>query len=672
MPHSIVELLSRGNFIFVRPDVGEIRSVFPEADGSLPSPQTVFLSDEEAAPLEGFPVLSSKAQSNLDSLLQEYLEAEEEAQVAAMARKAFDSKAYGSRRQAYFSQLFHVLESISVASLSYDYASIFWLLHSLPAARVLKETPRRVLRQDPTFGRDHGDAIRYRVLERWLDRVEKGMEEIGKKLAVEMSEAPESFVPPVLPLMRDNVLIFTEDYISPDFSELAGFFRGFLGEDFRDFRQRWSAMEEWHAGLISRDPTLRGLAIEILGLDPDAGDSRKILFRDRYVSFLARLPTYPDDLLLTRRQVDLWNRELLRLKRYELLHALRKLLIPLSIEDDKLICRDRSLNASWVLGPPVLELSKGTRPIDFSAPWVVDPVVHRFGLVYDITEFSATISMLGRVEKTAIENAFRMTVRFQRQIDRLAVEMGLRLEKYLGDGAFYSSRRSRAILAMAILMQRLYPDYVKRGFPFDKGMRLALNLGEYRLLPLASEDRTRLPAYEYFGHGLVELSRLSTGKKTQEIDTFKNFLMSQGYPQSAVNQFFAPMQRKNAELVSKLDEARPFYAYINQSDTLINEGIVATESFVQHLGSFDGLRYAREHGRGFIVVDVESPRGAFTVGLRKLGKARFKGLDSIAVYEVVDGRHWDAQRMKNVPAQPLTHALERLFTQTMAATSQAR
>ncbi len=29
-----------------------------------------------------------------------------------------------------------------------------------------------------------------------------------------------------------------------------------------------------------------------------------------------------------------------------------------------------------------------------TAPWVFNPVVQRFGLVYDITEFSATISLV--------------------------------------------------------------------------------------------------------------------------------------------------------------------------------------------------------------------------------------------------------------------------------------
>ena len=36
-----------------------------------------------------------------------------------------------------------------------------------------------------------------------------------------------------------------------------------------------------------------------------------------------------------------------------------------------------------------------------------DPVVQRYGLVYDITDFSATLSLLGTQERTALERAFR-------------------------------------------------------------------------------------------------------------------------------------------------------------------------------------------------------------------------------------------------------------------------
>ncbi|MEO1087212.1 MAG: hypothetical protein AAFY88_23505, partial [Acidobacteriota bacterium] len=327
----------------------------------------------------------------------------------------------------------------------------------------------------------------------------------------------------------------------------------------------------------------------------------------------------------------------------------------------------------WVGGPPVLHLSTATRPIDFAAPWVVNPMVKRFGLVYDITDFSATLSILGRSERSALENAFRMTVQFQRKIDLMAAELGLRLEKYLGDGAFYSSRRSLELLVLAIEIQRLYPKFVARGFPFDRGLRIAINHGEYRLLPLEREAGAFEPRYEYFGHGLVELSRLTTGKKTQQVDTFRTYLVSQGYPEQAVNKFFAPLMKRDAELVSKIDEARPFYAYINANRALINEGIVATEPLIQHLGDFSPLYYARQHGRGFIGTDIDGLGGeSLRVGFRKLGGAHFKGLDPLTTFEIVDGADWDPAGLQKIPDQPLGAAIERLFNKTASAARKAR
>lgn len=297
-----------------------------------------------------------------------------------------------------------------------------------------------------------------------------------------------------------------------------------------------------------------------------------------------------------------------------------------------------------------MRVSATTRPLDLTSTWVVDPVVERYGLVYDITDFSSTLSRLGRAEKKALEVAFRMTSSFQRRINKLAGTLDLRLEKYLGDGAFYSGRHARHMLVVAIHLQRLYPEFLSRGFPFDSGLRIALNYGEYRLLPLASSTTSREPSYEFFGHGLVELSRLSTGKKPQEIDDFKTYLITQGYPEPVVNKFFAPMMAKSSELVSKLDEARRFYAYINQNGALINEGIVATEAFIQRLGRFPSLHFTRDGGRGYIALEVaEGKVESLQVGIRKLGVGKFKGLEPMPVYEIVDGGNLAPESLKPIP-----------------------
>jgi hypothetical protein len=273
----------------------------------------------------------------------------------------------------------------------------------------------------------------------------------------------------------------------------------------------------------------------------------------------------------------------------------------------------------------------------------------------------------------AIEDAFRMTSVFQRKINKLASSLDLRLEKYLGDGAFYSGRHARRMLVVAVHLQRTYPQFVERGFPFRNGLRIAMNFGEYRLMPLEGTPANGRARYEFFGHGLVELSRLTTGKKTQELEDLKTYLISQGYPEGAVNKFFSPLVQSNSELVSKQEEKRPFYAYINRNNALINEGIVATEPFVSRLGSFSEMYFASSQGRGYIAVVVEEEVGGrLVIGVRKLGIGRFKGLEPMPVYEIVDGQDWQEQELKKIPPQKLTGALERLFMSRVTAAHQRR
>ncbi|MCG8455822.1 MAG: hypothetical protein MI919_06030, partial [Holophagales bacterium] len=458
MPHPVLEHLSRGSFIFLRGDPNEIRKILPSADDLLPNPQKIFLADETATPVIGFPVFRSRASRRLSAAMGEYLEVEQAAQVAAVTRGSFDSRAYGARWEAYRGLLAHALENTIRSSTSYDYASLFWLAHSLEIARSLAAIPKHLRQSAPTVGRDHGDEIKYRMLSKWLDRVTTLSYDLAHEMAGEMEEEETSLFPGLLGLMRDNVLLLTEDYISPDLIELDGYFRGCLRQDGRDLRQRLKNLEHWHSRYLASDALLRAASLELLGVDPD-GESRRALFHSGYVPFLRRHSAYDPDKLLGDSHLQVWESLLQKLKEFEIVHSLRKMLVPIEVDGGKLLCRDRSSNTTWVGGPPVLELSSATRPIDFHAPWVVNPAVQRFGLVYDITDFSATISTLGRAERSALDTAFRMSAQFQRKIDNLASALGIRLEKYLGDGAFYSGRSSRRMLVMAIHLQRLYPRF---------------------------------------------------------------------------------------------------------------------------------------------------------------------------------------------------------------------
>ncbi len=664
MPRSIIERLAQGRFTFLAANPREIFLVLPSADRILPDPQLIFLEDEEAEPWHGFPILLSPKLRALEEALGDYLRAEEEAQSAYHKRQPFDSRSYASRWKRYRGRLARVLENVTLASHGADYPAIFWLQHSLAVSRYLHELPRRIRRQDLSLGRDHGDAIKYTVFRKWSERVMALNRETAGRLTEEMVATEDALFPPLLAMMCDNVLIFTEDYVSPDLSQLGSYFHGYLGKNGRELRQRLERLADWQRTSLAGDAVVKSAGRLLTGAEPE-GDGRSLLYRRGWVRFLASHASYSPSQLLSPSQIEIWEGLLDRLKQFEILCAVRRMLVPLELVDGALVCRDRGTDASWSGATPGQRVSHTTRPMDFTSTWVVDPVVERYGLVYDITDFSSTLSRLGRAEKKALEQAFRMTSSLQRRITGLAASHGLRLEKYLGDGAFYSGRNARHMLAVAIRLQRLYPEFLRRGFPFDSGLRIALNYGEYRLLPLAGATASKGPSYEFFGHGLVELSRLSTGKRTQEIDDFKTYLITQGYPETAVNKFFAPMMTSSSELVSKRDEARRFYAYINQNGALINEGIVATEAFVRRLGEFAELRFVRDDGRGYIGLELEEEDGGLWVGIRKLGVGKFKGLEPMPVYEVVDGGSWSQAARKPIPSQKLMGALERLFASTV-------
>jgi hypothetical protein len=239
----------------------------------------------------------------------------------------------------------------------------------------------------------------------------------------------------------------------------------------------------------------------------------------------------------------------------------------------------------------------------------------------------------------------------------------LKLEKYLGDGALYSGRHARRILAAAIHLQRAYRQARNDRFPFDRGMRIALNFATYRLLPveegLAEENRR----YEFFGRGIVELSRLVTGKSIHAVEEMKTLLLTHGYERGDVDTFFAPMVERRAGVVDEAEQDRDFYAYISRSGRLVNEGIVATRPFVEELaGAEEALPVARvvDGVRQWIGFQIEEGSGSLAIGLRPLGRAQLKGLGALEVYEVMDGGAWKAGQATPLQSVGLLEALATL------------
>lgn len=656
----------RGPFTFLRQDPEELRRLVPDAPRLLPMPQRIWLEKEAATPLLGFPVLVGREMQALATALEEHLVLEEAAQVALLRRQSVDTKLLALRWERYRALLARALENATLSSYGRHYPGIFWLYHSRAIARLLRSTPQRAARIDSAIGREHGDHIKYRVFYRYLDRVLTLTYDLVNRVAGETDEAEEELFPAVLTRMRDNVLVFTEDHVSPDLAELGGYFTGYLRIDGRDLRARLEALAAWQAAELARDPDLRELVAYATGA-PAADGGRALLHRPGWVGYLATRQGYDPKRLLGSDQVSVWENLLVKLKEFELLHSLRRMVVPLQHEDGALVCTDPDVTR--VLARPRVVVSAMTRPLDFMAPWVVDPQVSRCGMIYDITDFTELISVHRRGSIEQQDGAFRAMFRFQRKINRVASAHRLKLEKYLGDGAFFSSRDARHMLVVAIKVQRAYAEALREGFPFDRGMRIAMNYGQYRLIPVQGSQAQQSERYEFFGHGVIEVSRLVTGKSSREVDEIKNLLVSHGYAEASVERFFAPLTQKNLDLVDKQAEKRGFYAYINQNGTLVNEGIVATGAFLARLesdGPFPRFFRLRDGDRTFVVVGVEDGPDEILVGFRKLGLASLKGLDRVAVYEVIDLTESERTTVEPVAATDLLAAIEREFHDVFA------
>jgi hypothetical protein len=662
----IVQLLS-GPLNFLQRDPEEIRRVLPEAERSLPPLQRIYLEDEAATPLVGFPVLATAELAALDRAFEAYVVQEEEVELAVLQRSSFDAQAFQGAWESYRLLLMRAAENVTTASYGRSFPAIFWLWHSGTMARALKETPKRYLRRDLTAGRDWGDTLKYRVFQKVIDRLTNLNYELVQRLSSDTEEDEEQLFPALFTRMRDNVLILTEDHVSPNLAELSSYFTGCLRLDGRDFRTRLMRVVEWYAEELRRDPDLARLAA-VLGLSR-ADDPRTHLNRPGMVTFLASRTGWDAEQLLSPGLVQVWESLLLKLKEFELMQAFRRSVVLCERQGEHLVGRARGGARPGVAVDPV-RLSGATRPLDFMAPWVVDPVVSRFGLIYDISEFTETVTLLRRSGALEQDRSFRMMFRFQRKVNRLASQHRAKLEKYLGDGAFYSSREARYLVGLAMLIQRAYREALTRGFPFSKGLRIALNHGQYRLLPIRIGAATESERYEFFGHGVVELTRLTTGKGNRDIEEFKTLLVTNGYPEATVNRFFAPMTRRNVDVVDKAEEKRGFYAYINENGTLINEGVVATGDFVARLSAerpFDRVFRLVDGDRTWIAVKIEVPGHNLLVGFRKLGMAQLKGLDNTPIYEIVDAGLWGDHTLLELRGGHLVDLIEREFRATLGA-----
>jgi hypothetical protein len=625
-----------------------LEEIFPRADSLLPKPYKIFPADETQSPSLGFPVADAPVLRELEAKLDRWL-AEEVAWQAGRQQSAKEKAQLAC--SAYMTQLMRLAENALMSNLLSDYHAVFWLAHSFDLARQFSSIPRRVSSVDTQIGRTQGDAFKYRIFAKWASDTREAMSQLAAK-ASPILDGEEQRGLQFFRLLTDDVLIFTEEFIGPDLRELRSFLNGYLRRDFQAFRDSIERMREIALDLQQRDRTFRA-AIPLFLANSDQTIPMALLLDTRFQNFL--FDQNAIQAAVTREDREQFQLIARRLREFAILNQLRRGITMMTVTADKqIVSADKRATA----------YSRTTRPMDFGRPGVVDPMVHRFGLIYDISNFTETLGNIRRGGRKEEISSYRQMLLFQRKLDSIAGRHLLQFEKFLGDGAFYTTRRALRLIRAAVEIQRCYADVRSKGFAFNKGVRLALNFGYYRLLPMKGSGNERIT--EFYGPGIVELSRLTTGKASREIDEFASFLLTHGYDSAKVQAFFAPLER-GVDVIDHTQHAREFYSYVNNSGHLINEGIVASFPLLQELSNelaSEGQQLFRLRAPWATYIGfAPSLTGLEYVGVRLIGMVSLKGLDEVDVGEIVPFAPGEVEATPLDGTEPLVLALRQEFHQ---------
>ena len=663
MPLSSTLSYLADNPLFLHPSESELGRLIPGFETILALPQPVFLEDEEPTTMRGMLVVESEALRALERTLEEALEAEVVAQLALHRRTSFDADLYKQTWKRYVDLLGRACESVSSSAYGRDFPAVFWLFHSSRVASIIRRVPRRVLRERPEVGRQEAAKLKYRALRKYLQRAHRTVCLGAAGVAARLEDAPGGTL---LELMTRNVLIFSEERIGPELDELQSFFEGYLDDDGTRFRYHWARLRQWLQHKLGHENELGELARLLLGKDEQPGADR-LLTCSGFLRYLSSRPDYDPQELFSESLVSSWESLLERLKLFEFIERTRRKIARVSWQDGRLVCDGKEAHH---LGGERrrLFLAQGGRPLDFMSPWVVNPAVMRSGLMYDLSDFTRLLAEASR-EGGSGESTFRALVMLQRRFDRIAQRRGLEREKYLGDGAFYTGRTARQVCLAALEVQRTYREALAEGFPINSGIRLALNYGEYRLLPLLSTRDTGEERYELFGRSVAELSRLTSGKANRDLDEIRLELISRGYQESDINRLLSPLLT-DADRNSESEPKGPhFTARLTRAGQLQNEGITTTAPFLvclEDLPEASELSLLELPDRSFVVLRLDDGTTAIRVGFRRLGRANLKGLEELTVYEVIDADHFADRSREPLEGSSFLDAIDRLFSAVLA------
>jgi hypothetical protein len=634
---------------FLLPDFDRtLEELFPKL--TLPEPMKIFPADETLPPLFGFPLVETAVIKDLDAKLDRWLTDEVQYQ---LSRGATQKEKAQISFSGYVTPLMRVAENALLSNVLGDYHGVFWLAHSFDLAKQLASITRRISIFDTQAGRSQGDALKYRILSKWSTETREQLSQVAAKAAATL-DGEEQRALQFFRLLQDDVLIFTEEFIGPDLRELRSYVSGYLRRDFQSFRDGFEKLRGIAVDFMQRDRTFRA-ALPMFGVNPDQGITVALLSDSRFQSFFFDQPAVQNAMNREdREQLQLITK---RLREFAVLNLLRRGIQWINVAPDgRMVASDKRSS---------MDFSRSTRPMDFGRAGVVDPLVHRYGLIYDISAFSETLGSIRRGGGKMEVSSYRQMLLFQRKLESIAARHHLVFEKFLGDGAFYTTRRSLRLLRSSVEIQRFYSEMKRKGFTFNKGLRIAINYGYYRLLPMkAGVDGDKIT--EFYGPGIVELSRLTTGKANKEIEEIAAFLVARGYDQSKVTAFFAPLAR-GVDVIDHTQHAREFYAYVNANGNLINEGIVASFAYLQEMSTElanEGQRLYRLKAPWSTYIGFEpSIPGVEFVGIRLIGMVQLKGLDNIDVGEIAPFGPGEVEATPIEPGDSLVMLLRQDFHQ---------
>ncbi len=640
------------NPIYLTPEevAGGWCDLFPALATSLPAPFPIFGRDEERVVTWGYPLLLSEGVLKLRRDLDGLVNAEVDFRQQTRSENGDEKRRMMALRDRYHKSISAILQNVLMNDYHRGLVDLFLLFHSHEVCRALSK-----VRASPAHPHDNRESSGPEHMRQGIATVIADLLRRAALTAVDRLKrlAEVQVTPALTPLLgiicRDHLLL-SESRPPGRLTQLSGFLQS-------RFRQNAEALTA-----ANRDSLTR--LGEMVHRQPEVGNLLRLavgstLNFDRPESLLEprlldaiKTSGLADRLHLSVVQMDLLRDLGLRLKNFELLAALRRRVLSMQKQGVALV----------LAGPSsATPIAKTTRPYDFTAPGVIDSAVRRFGLIYDLSNFTTVLEEVRKAGRMAEERALQFMYVFQNRLEAIRRRRRLTFEKFLGDGAFYTSRRALRIIAAACEIQHVYEQLRNIGFPFNHGIRIALNFGFFRLLPMLHPG-PEANRFEFFGHGIVELARLTTGKSAREVSDIAEFLIHSGYDPGEVDLFLSPLSsaRSGNEQIS----TRPYAATIDSHGELVNEGIVVALPFIEELElemEIENLAVATIDVSEwvFFQIDPDLPDTLY-VGLRYLGVARLKGL---APQELAEAVVWDEppKHAKIIPFErPMIELLRRL------------